>query len=129
MSNVITATSTGERDPTNGRFLPGNSGFSGRPKGSRNRLTTEFLDDLHQTWSTHGKQALERCAIEEPAQFVRVVAGLLPREATLDVNVGIDITDYVARFRAAVEMLDGADPSQAIQMHRPKRIRVIDHDD
>jgi hypothetical protein len=119
---TVTSTSAAERDSRSGRFLTGNSG-GGRPKGSRNVLGEQFLDDLRETWATHGKTALARCASEEPTQFVRVIASLLPREAQLDVNIGVDIMDFAARFRAAVALLDGADPDAATMSYRhPKLI-------
>jgi hypothetical protein len=40
---------TSQKDPNTGRFLPGNSGFGGRPKGARSKLTTEFFDDFYAT--------------------------------------------------------------------------------
>jgi hypothetical protein len=80
-----------------GQFLTGHKQASpGRPKGSRNKLGEQFISDLASSWEKHGAQALERCALEEPAQFVRVVASLLPREATLDIDV--DVT-----MRAAID--------------------------
>jgi len=113
---IISATSTGNgRDPQTGRFLTavnGNIGGPGRKIGSRNLLTTQFLDDLRTTWATHGRSALERCAIEEPAQFVRIVAGLLPREAYLNVEHSIfaDISDYAQAFSMAVGVLKNDPP-------------------
>jgi hypothetical protein len=88
-----------DRDRETGRFLPGNSGFAGRPIGSRNRLTTEFLNDLREAWQKHGRAALEKCAAEDPAAFVRVVSGLLPRHAEIDVNL-----DMYANVDSVVEM-------------------------
>src|SRR5215470_14146362 len=82
--NVINAISSTERD-ARGQFKVGHTGMGGRPRGARSKLTTQFLDDLQTTWELYGKSALERCAIEEPAQFARIVAGLLPREAHVNV--------------------------------------------
>jgi|SRR5262245_39714222 len=110
---VVSSTPNG-RDPRSGQFLPGHTGLGGRPRGSRNLLTTEFLDDLRATWATHGKSALDRCAIEEPAQFVRIVAGLLPREAQLDVNVEhsifSNVSGYAEAFSLAIGIIKGDPP-------------------
>src|SRR5262249_49142692 len=51
---------------------------AGRPKGSRNKLSEDFLADFLEAWTTHGKQALEEMATKNPTVFVRVAASLIP---------------------------------------------------
>jgi hypothetical protein len=46
-----------EKDPNTGRFLPGNSGFGGRRKGSRNTLNEMFLRDLQEAWRKRAKRS------------------------------------------------------------------------
>jgi hypothetical protein len=110
-----------ERNAKTGRFQPGNNGGPGRKPGSRNALGQAFLEDLRDAWERHGAMALARCAVDEPAQFVRVVAGLLPRDVNL--NVAIDATEFAAKFKQAVAML-GNDPDV---LPAPKRMKVINH--
>ncbi len=70
-------------------YKPGQSGNpNGRPKGARNKLADEFLADLLESWREKGKQALATAADEKPAEYARMVAGLLPK----DVNVTADHT-------------------------------------
>ncbi len=62
-------------------FRPGQSGNPrGRPKGSRNRISEDFLQDAYEAWSTHGKTALDKMATEEPGKFVTMIGGLVPKE-------------------------------------------------
>jgi hypothetical protein len=75
------------RDAKTGRFITGNNG-GGRKLGSRNKLTTEFLDDLYAKWQKHGPDVLERVIRDDPAAFLRTVAQILPKE--IDVNAGSD---------------------------------------
>ena len=71
-----------DRDPKTGRFVKGNSG---KPKGARTRaeLTKAFLTDAVNAWETYGRAALERIAEENPVQFAKVLATLVPRDDSM----------------------------------------------
>ena len=69
-----------QKDAKTGRFLPGNSGFGGRHKGARSKLTTEFFEDFYGAWQKHGAQALKDVAQKSPRDFVRAAAMLMPKE-------------------------------------------------
>jgi hypothetical protein len=67
-------------------FVKGASGNpSGRPKGSKNKLTDVFWRDCCQAWEKHGIAAIETMATEEPVKFVQMFATALPREDKLDI--------------------------------------------
>ena len=71
-----------------GKWKPGQSGNpKGRPKGTRDAINKAFIDDVAQDWREHGLEALQRAREERPAEYVRMVAGLIPKEA----KIGIDI--------------------------------------
>ena len=70
------------KDPETGRFLPGNNGGPGRPKGSRQKLADQFFHDLAEAWETSGKVALAEMLAERPHEFVKTVAGLQSKELT-----------------------------------------------
>jgi hypothetical protein len=57
-----------------GRYLKGIAGGPGRPAGSRNRLTEDFLGDLHTAWQEHGREAIDRVVAEQPEKFLAIVA-------------------------------------------------------
>jgi hypothetical protein len=61
-------------------FLPGRAKSGGRVKGSRNKISEAFLKDLAAEWEESGPAALKVMAKEEPGNFVKVVAALLPKE-------------------------------------------------
>ena len=53
---------------------------NGRPKGTRDKINTEFLGDLADAWHEHGKQALIATATSKPEVFCAIVARLQPSE-------------------------------------------------
>src|SRR5437763_12058452 len=61
-------------------FQKGMAKLGGRVKGSRNRISEAFLKDLAAEWEQSGQAALKVMAHEEPGNFVKVVAALLPKE-------------------------------------------------
>jgi hypothetical protein len=86
-------------------------------------LGKQFIADLRSDWAQHGPSVIEAVRTNDPSTYLRVVAGLLPREAQLDVNIGVDVRSFAEKFRAAVAMLDGADPDQSRPpYHTPKLI-------
>jgi hypothetical protein len=85
------------RDAKTGRFLTANNG-GGRPKGSRNKLTTEFLDDLYAKWQEHGAEVLERVIRDDPAAFLRTVAQILPKEIDMNARSDFDGMESIAEI-------------------------------
>ena len=62
------------------RFKPGNPGGPGRPKGSRNVLSENFLAAVLVEFNKSGPDALRRMSAEDPSGFVKVIASLVPKE-------------------------------------------------
>jgi Family of unknown function (DUF5681) len=70
-------------------WKPGQSGNSkGRPKGARNRLGTAFLEALEADFNEHGVEAIEKVRENKPDVYIKIVADLLPKEASLTVDHG-----------------------------------------
>src|SRR5215469_15980064 len=60
-----------------GQFAAGNPG---RPVGSRNRLSEQFLSALAADWEEHGVEVLQKVREDRPADYLRVIASVLPKE-------------------------------------------------
>ncbi len=65
------------------QFKPGNK-LGGRPKGSRDRLTSAFIEALAEDFEKHGAAAMEHVAKNQPLDFLKLVASLTPK--ALDVR-------------------------------------------
>lgn len=72
------------------RFQPGNPG---KPKGVRHKLQEDFLKDVQAAWQEKGAQAIADMIADKPGDFVKMVAGLMPKEATLNINDHSEMTD------------------------------------
>lgn len=81
------------KDEVTGRFLPGNSGGPGKPKGARNKLGEAFIQALHEDFTEHGVAAIQAVRAEKPDQYLKVIASLLPKEMNLNVNDAESMTD------------------------------------
>lgn len=85
-----------------GRFVTGNIG-GGRPKGARNKLGEEFLQDMLADWKENGVAAIKAARLENPLGYVKVTASILPRELNLRVSEFDELTDeQLARQLAAI---------------------------
>jgi hypothetical protein len=113
------------RDPK-GRFLPGNTGNGGRPRGARSKLGEAFLEDLRESWNEVGAIALKRAAEEDPVGYCKIIASLMPRD--LNLNVAVDPTAFVETFRTARSMLGNPELPRLRRSLR-KQPLVIEHDD
>ena len=70
------------------RFKPGHSG---RPRGTRNVLTRDFIAALAKEFEEHGEAALKIVRIESPETFLKLIASLVPRE--LDISSRVSTLD------------------------------------
>ncbi len=86
------AATTAEKQQIGVPFKPRQSGNpAGRTKGARNKLGETFLKALHADFAEHGVTAIQATRTLDPAAYVRVIAGLLPKELKVD---GLsDLTD------------------------------------
>lgn len=74
-------------------WKPGQSGNpAGRPKGARTKLGEAFCDALLADFSTHGVQAIIDMREEKAADYVKVIAAVLPKE----IDLGEETQDALA---------------------------------
>jgi hypothetical protein len=107
-----------------GDFLwkPGQSGNpSGRPKGSRAKLAEDFVSALYADWQVHGPKVIERVREEKPADFLKIIASILPKDINLRVNPLDDFDDDAlatlldaAREVLAQKMLEGEEQDSEV---------------
>jgi hypothetical protein len=76
-----------------GRFLPGNNGGPGRPKGSRNKFGEQFISDVYCEWQKNGASAIEHMRRTDPSGFVRLVASIVPKDLPAKENTLADWSD------------------------------------
>ena len=105
-----------DRNPETGRFLTGNSG-GGRPKGSRNKLGEQFLEALAQDFTAHGQQAIVACREEKPTEYLKVIAGLLPKELLVRKDPVDEMSDE--EIADALDILRGIVAGDGERPHRP----------
>jgi hypothetical protein len=79
---------------------------TGRPKGTKNKLSEAFIEDLHSDWLEHGKSVLKATREQNPGQYMRVVASLLPKDVNLQVTAVDEMPDeHIDETLAAVRRL------------------------
>jgi hypothetical protein len=56
-------------------------------------LSEEFVAVLYNDFQDHGSAAIAACRAEKPDVYLRVIAGLLPRDVSIKVQQLDDLTD------------------------------------
>jgi hypothetical protein len=103
-----------------GRFTAGNRIAKGR-RGSRNKLGEKFLDALLAEFRRSGKKAIEKASADDPVQFCKMIAALLPKEIaqSINLNQNMNVSIEVARFSDAYDRwgayLDARPPAKLIE--------------
>jgi hypothetical protein len=65
----------------------------GRPKGSKHALSEEFIAALCEDFKQHGTAVIEKVRDEKPADYLRVIASIIPKEIAVNPNPLEDMTD------------------------------------
>jgi Family of unknown function (DUF5681) len=96
----------------------------GKPKGSRNSLQGKFFKELAEDFEKHGKQAIIDTRTNSPAQYLKVVASLMPKEFEIkrpleelsdeDIIAGVAaLQSYLANASNDAGASNKAEPKQA----------------
>ena len=102
-------------------FNPGQSGNPrGRPKGARNRLSTQFLEALEADFNEHGAEAIEQVRQKKPEVYIKVVADLLPKEANINVEAGEAFVELWRKISEGLgdELADRLDEEPSVVVHQ-----------
>jgi hypothetical protein len=86
-------------------FEKGRPKTGGRAKGAKNRLSHAFLTALAEDFEQHGVEALKIARIEKPVEYIRIVAGLMPKEFEIMDSRLADLSDeeldvFITKLRA-----------------------------
>jgi hypothetical protein len=92
------------------KFKPGQSGNpNGRPKGSRNKLSEDFVADILADWTEHGAAVIGKVRQEKPTEYLKVVAGVITKDVNVTVRDYDELSDaeLAEQFAAAAARLAG----------------------
>ena len=99
-------------------FKPGQiANPHGRPRRSRDRLTEAFLIKMEADWRKHGPDAIAAAREKDPAAYLRVIASLVPKDITLNVENPLaelddaEVGALVEAARAALRARTGTEPA------------------
>lgn len=91
LNNEEKTTDTPQKEPF--RFGPGNTFGKGRPKGSRNRLSEDFIAAFSDDFREHGVAVIQEVRLDKPAEYLKIAASLLPKEFTVNNVTTADLSD------------------------------------
>jgi hypothetical protein len=112
------------------RFEKGNNysnGKGGRLLGSRTKLCKRLLEDLFADWQEGGVAAIKMMRVERPAEYVRVMVSILPKEMILDnsaiTELGDDELDHMITMLR--ERALAARQEQALELEKAPEPKLL----
>lgn len=99
-----------------GTFGEGNTFSRGRPKGSKHRLSEEFLCALTDDFEKHGAETIERMRESDPAAYIRVIASLMPKHIEADTPLaGLSDDELAEAIDLLLQILGEIDRAEALK--------------
>jgi hypothetical protein len=74
-------------------FEKGRQKTGGRRKGARDRISTMLLDSLAKDFEEHGEGVIRIARVEQPVEYLKVIASLLPKEFEINDNRLAELSD------------------------------------
>jgi hypothetical protein len=71
----------------------GSGDVAGRPKDSRNKLSEEFVAALSEDFKLHGEAVIGTVRKSKPAEYLKIVAALVPKEFSVEGGSLEDLSD------------------------------------
>ena len=68
-------------------------GQGGRKKGSRNKLTKNFVNILHRDFKENGQKVIEDLRRDKPDVYAKIIAGFVPKEVEATVDASLNVTE------------------------------------
>jgi hypothetical protein len=65
----------------------------GRPKGSKHKLSEEFVAALCEDFKQHGVAVIEAVRTERPADYLKIIASIVPKEVNVSASSLDDLSD------------------------------------
>ena len=95
-------------------FKPGQSGNpKGRPKGSKQKLGEDFISALQEDFEAHGVTAIQEVRETKPADYLKVIAGILPNELNITKTTVEELSDDdLARALATLQSVIAAEATR-----------------
>lgn len=86
---------------------------AGRPKGSRTKLGEDFLAAMVADFEQHGPPAIVKVREERPHEYLKIIAGILPKELNVKTNAVEELSDdELAAAIAVLQSIVGAQDAE-----------------
>jgi hypothetical protein len=86
---------------------------AGRPKGSKHKLGEDFVSALQADFEANGVKAIQEVRETKPADYLKVIAGILPKELNITKTTVEELSDDdLARALATLQSVIAAEATR-----------------